>query len=226
MNMTIEASCFIADADLDSLKEIQNKQAAIELWAYGIETSSIMGTVAFEFAIHQDQCWYELFQRFITIKDEEYAKIHIIKHVPHSSAFSSGFPFLPYERIYQNGEEISWTKIATICPPFSFYLFQDMLRTCNEAQDGTKTFRHKRADIALECKAISSSILLQITTHPYLLKFCQTEQELDDKKELWEFHFTEEEELNYFQSKGSREYFSAQRLVDFSRSKMILSERK
>ena len=29
--MTIEASCFIVDADLDSLKEIQNKQAAIEL---------------------------------------------------------------------------------------------------------------------------------------------------------------------------------------------------
>ena len=226
MNMTIEASCLIDDADLDSLKEIQNKQAVIELWAYGIETSSTMGTVAFEFAIHQGQCWYELFQRFITIENEEYAKIYIIKHIHQSPASSAGFSFSPYERIYQNGEEISWTKIATICPPFSFYLFQDMLRTCNEAQDGTKTFRHKRADIALECKAISSSILLQITTHPYLLKFCQTEQELDDKKELWEFHFTEEEELNYFQSKGSREYFSAQRLMDFSRSKMILSERK
>ena len=45
-------------------------------------------------------------------------------------------------------------------------------------------------------------------------------------KGLWEFHFTEEEEeLEQLRLKGSEEYFHAQRLVDYSRMKMNLSDR-
>ena len=44
-------------------------------------------------------------------------------------------------------------------------------------------------------------------------------------KELWEFHFTEEEELEQLRLKGSEEYFHAQCLADYSRMKMNLSDR-
>ena len=97
-------------------------------------------------------------------------------------------------------------KVSTIRPPFSIYIFQDTLSTCNEAHNGTKIFRH-------------------ITTHPYFLKLCHASEELDDMKELWEFHFTEEEELEQLRLKGSEEYFHAQCLVDYSRMKMNLSDR-
>ena len=43
-------------------------------------------------------------------------------------------------------------------------------------------------------------------------------------KELWEFHFTEEE-LEQLRLKGSEEYFHAQCLADYSRMKMNLSDR-
>lgn len=226
--MPVKTCCVIPDQDLGYLDEIQKTQVAIELWAYGIETSPIMGTVAFEFAIYRDQCWYELYQRFITLEDEEYSKIHILKHNHDSSASASDFPFLPHERIYQSrpkGKELGWMKIATIYPPFSIYLYQDTICTCNEAQNGAKTFQYKCADVALDFESISSRVLLQITTHPYFMRLCNAEKELNTMKELWEFHFTEEEGIDYLRSKGSKEYFYSQRLIDYSRIRMHLSER-
>ena len=116
-------------------------------------------------------------------------------------------------------------KVSTIRPPFSIYIFQDTLSTCNEAHNGTIIFRHKCADVAFSFESISSSIFLQITTHPYFLKLCHASEELDDMKELWEFHFTEEEELEQLRLKDSEEYFHAQCLVDYTRMKMNLSDR-
>lgn len=226
--MFMKTCCLTLECNINLLKEIQSTQSNIELWAYGLESSPVMGTVAFEFAIHQDLYWYEFYQRFVTLNDEEYARVHIIKHFSHPSESTSEFPFSPYERIYQSSlkkEEKSWMKVSTIRPPFSIYIFQDTLSTCNEAHNGTKIFRHKCADVAFSFESISSSIFLQITTHPYFLKLCHASEELDDMKELWEFHFTEEEELKQLRLKGSEEYFHAQCLVDYSRMKMNLSDR-
>ena len=226
--MLMKTCCLTLECDINLLAEIQRTQSNIELWAYGLESSPCMGTVAFEFAIRQERCWYEFYQRFVTLNDVEYARVHIIKHFSHPFEFTSEFPFSPYERIYQSypqkGEK-SWRKVSEICTPFSIYIFQDTLSTCNEAHNGTKLFRHKCADVAFSFESISSSIFLQVTTHPYFLKLCCAAEELDGPKELWEFHFTEEEELEQLRLKGSEEYFHYQRLLDYSRRKMKLSDR-
>ena len=100
--MFMNTCCLMLDYDINLLKEIQSTQSNIELWAYGLESSPVMGTVAFEFAIHQYLYCYEFYQRYLTLKDEEYARVQIIKHFSHSSESTSEFPFSPYERIYQS----------------------------------------------------------------------------------------------------------------------------
>lgn len=227
--MQMNTCCLTLDYDINLLKEIQNTQTEIELWAYGLESSSVIGTVAFEFAIRQGHYWYEFYQRFVTLNDEEYARVHIIKHFSSSSESTAEFPFPPYERIYQSSlskKEKSWMKVSTIRPPFSIYIFRDTLSTCNEMQNGTKMFRHKCEDIAFSFESISSSIFLQITTYPYFLKLCYAANELDGMKELWEFHFTDEDELEQLRLTDSDEYFHAQCLVDYARIKLELSNRK
>jgi len=219
--MIIKSYCSISDHGIEFLKEIQNTKSDIELWAYGLEKSQTIGTVAFEFAIYNGNCWYEFFQRFITMNDEEYAAIHIIKHEK-KSRLSLEFPFCPYERVSENQIEKSWTRILTIRYPFSIFLYRDMLSTCNEKQDGEKTRRDKCAEIAIGFESVSSSAFLQVTTHPYFLRLCFIEEELSKMETIWEFHFTDDKEIERLQLEKSEEYFHCQRLEKYLRTKLSL----
>ncbi len=225
--MTIKTQCLICDSGIRLLKEIQNAKAAIEIWAYGLNSSQVMGRMAFEFAIRQNSYWYEIYQRFITLDDEEYAEIHIIKHECVHAA-TEGVPFSPHERVYQTfpeQKEQSWTKIVTLSPPLSISVYRDSIYTCNNKQDGAKIVRYKCADVAIAFETTASNILLQTTTYPYFLRLCYTQEELDDIKVLWEFHIDEDEEIEQYRVQDSDEYFHCQRLVDSSRTKINLSER-
>ena len=158
----MKTCCLTLDRDINLLEEIQSTQSNIELWAYGLESSSVMGTVAFEFAIRQDLYWYEFYQRFVTLNDEEYARVHIIKHFSHRSESTSEFPFPPYERIYQTypkKEGKSWMKVSTICPPFSIYIF---------ATQSALAMRHRTAPRRFD---ISAQMLLS-NLNPYRQVYC------------------------------------------------------
>lgn len=219
--MIMKSCCSISDHDIEFLKEIQNTESDLELWAYGLEKSRTIGIIAFEFAIFNGRCWYELFQRFIIISDEEYAGIHIIKH-ENKSLSPSEFPFRPYERIYENQKEKSWTRVLTISFPFSVFLYRDILCTCNEKQNGEKIRREKCAEVAIGFEAVSSSAFLQVTTHPYFLRLCCAEEELSKMETIWEFHFTDDKEIEQLQLEKSEEYFHCQRIEKYLRTKLRL----
>lgn len=220
--MVMKSCCSISDHDIEFLKEIQNTESDLELWAYGLEKSRTMGIIAFEFAIFNGRCWYEFFQRFITINDEEYARIHIIKH-ENKSLTPSEFPIRPYERMYENKKEKSWTRVLTISFPFSIFLYRDILCTCNEKQNGEKILRDKCAEIAVSFESEHSNALLQVTTQPYFLRLCRTDEELSKIEIIWEFHFTDEKEMEQLRLEKSEEFFHCQRLEKHSRTKLRLS---
>lgn len=222
--MLIETNCFIFERDRSLLMEIQNSQAAIEIWAYGLETPHGMGTSAYAFAIRQEGRWYEVYQRLVMLDDEEYARIHIKKHL---SECATEFPFSPHERVYQSAKrekEVDWTKITTIDPPFSIFLFRDKLRTSSEKQNGERVFRKKLADVAFAFETPSSSTIFQVTNNPYWMKICYTEEELAGMEEVWYYHIDDEKEIAEFQRTGSEEYFHCQRVEQFSRIKIKLSD--
>lgn len=225
INMLIETKCLTPDHETDLLKEIQNSQSDIEVWAYGLEFFDCMDTTAFEIAIFQSGCWYEIYQRLVILDDEEYARLFIQKHFPESTA---EFPFPPHERIYRSAErkqEMSWTKIATVSHPFSICVYQDSLCTCCEKKDGEIILRNKLADIAFGFESASSNLLFQLTNNPYLLRVCHSDEDMEAMDELWEYHMTDEEEAEYYRATGSEEYFSCQRVSAFSRTKTKLVDR-
>jgi len=113
--MLIKSDCHVPDGDISLLKEIQSAQTPVELWAYGLCPSKTIGITAFEFAIRQGRSWYEVFQDLEMINDEEYPRMHIVKH---SSESASPFSFTLYEHIYQM---CSKKKIIPFTPYKSVY---------------------------------------------------------------------------------------------------------
>lgn len=221
--MRIEAECLISERELSLLREMQSAQAAMTIYAYGLETQYDEGTVAYAFAIQQEDRWVEVYQRLETLHDEEYARIHIKKHIGNSAA---AFPIIPYERIYRSAKrekEMDWTEIATIEPPFSLVLFRDTLHTRCDTRSGEKIFRQKRADVAFSFEGPTASAAFQATSHPYFMRFCHGEKELTGMEDVWCFHFTDEKEIAQFEQLGYEEVFHCQRVEHYSRKRIDLS---
>ena len=221
--MRIETECLISEHERSLLEEIQSAQAALKIYAYGLDMQYDEGAVAYAFAIHQEERWVEVYQRLETLHDEEYARIHIKKHVGESTA---AFPIIPYERIYQSAKrekEMDWTEIATIEPPFSLNLFRDTLHTRCDTRSGEKIFRHKIADVAFSFEGLTASASFQVTSHPYFMRFCHGEKELPGMEDVWYFHFTDEQEIAQFEQLGYEEVFNCQRVEHYSRKRIDLS---
>ena len=124
--------------------------------------------------------------------------------------------------MFENQKEKSWTRIWKIRFPFSIFLYRDILSTCNEKQDGEKIRREKCAEVAIGFESASSNALLQVTTLPLFLRFCRAEEELSKIETIWEFHFTDEKEIEQLRLEKSEEYFHCQRLEKHFRIKLPL----
>lgn len=221
--MRIEAECLIPERELSLLREMQSAQAAVTIYAYGLDTQYDEGTVAYAFAIQQEDRWVEVYQRLENLHDEEYARIHLKKHVGESTA---AFPIIPYERIDRSAkreQEVDWTEIAVIQPPFSLVLFRDTLHTCCETRSGEKIFRQKLADVAFSLEGPTASATFQVTSHPYFMRFCHGEKELTGMEDVWYYHFTDEQEMAQFEQLGSEEVYHCQRVERYSRNRIDLS---
>ena len=221
--MRIETECLILERERSLLEEIQSAQAAVTIYAYGMETQDGEGTVAYAFAMHQEDRWVEVYQRLETLDDEEYARIHIQKHIRESTA---AFPITPHERVYRSAkqeQEVEWTEIAVIQPPFSLVLFRDTLHTCCETRTGEKIFRQKLADVAFSLEGSPASATFQVTSHPYFMRFCHGEKELTGMEDVWYFHFDDEKEFAQFEQLGSEEVYHCQRVEHYSRNRIDLS---
>ena len=55
--------CYIYDHEVALLEEMQQARRDIDIWAYDLESHGI----ALEFAVHQGDCWYEIYQTLILL---------------------------------------------------------------------------------------------------------------------------------------------------------------
>ncbi len=204
------------------LDEIAHTEKKIEVWSYDPFKTREGNLLSFEYAIHQGDRWYEVFQREELINREEYEQLHVIRHTD-----TSQVPFNIHECVAPlKGKELkkAWNRTAIIHYPFTVAIYHDQLETFREQKDGVNEYADLRSDIAIGFESDKEKVILQATNIPYMIKMCQSENDIDGCYKVWAYHISDEEEVNYLKAKiqTSDEYYYCRQLESFKRTKTIL----
>ena len=223
--------CYIYDHEAVLLEEMREARKDIDIWAYDLDDTH---GCALAFAVHQGDCWYEIYQELIGIGafDEhpldEYPRLRIRKH---TAPFTepSEVPFRPYYHTYHQkptGEKfpVQWEKVATIPAGFHTIIFRDHLKTMRETENGEKEYYEHSADIAVGFNSFSTGneFYIQVSSSPFDVHMCRDEKKMDDCYTIWYYFVTGEKEIAKLKADNSDEYYGCSQLVDFKRFKISI----
>ena len=222
--------CYIYDHEAVLLEEIREAHKDIDIWAYGLESNGF----AIEFAVHQGDCWYEIYQTLIGIGacDEhpidEYPRLRIRKHTAPFTE-SSKVPFRSYYNMYTQkptGEKlpVQWEKVTSIPADYLTIVFRDHLKTMRETENGTKEYYEHSGDIAVGFKSISTDdeFYIQVSSIPFYVHMCRHEKEMDNCYKIWKWFVSDQEEIEALKAGNHEDYYLCHQLVDFKRFKISI----
>ena len=220
--MRIQSDCSILDDEKILLDEIAHTGKDIEIWAYKPDKTREGELLSFEYAIRQEDRWYEIFQRETLINKEEFIQLRVIRHTD-----TTQVPFNIYECVVPlQGKELAqaWTRMAIIHYPFSVAIYHDKLTAFCEQKDGVKKYIDLRGDIAIGFESDNKKAFLQTTKIPYMIKMCQSENDIDGSYDVWGYHISTEDEVKYLKANihKSDEYYLCRQLENFNRTKKYL----
>jgi len=220
--LRIQSDCSILVDEKTLLNEIAHTEKDIEVWAYKSDKTREGELLSFEYAIRQEDRWYEVFQREVLINKEEFIQLRIIRHTD-----TSQIPFNVYECVVPlQGKELeqAWDRIAIIHYPFSVAIYHDRLTAFCEQKDGVKKYIDLRGDIAIGFESDNKKVYLQSTNIPYMIKMCQSENDIDECYDVWGYHISTEDEVNCLKTniQKSEDYYLCRQLESFNRIKKML----
>ena len=220
--------CYIYDHEIVLLEEIEHAYKDIDIWAYNLDSHDL----AFAFAVHQGDCWYEIYQTLIGIGacDEhpldEYPRLRIRKHIPPFTE-PSEVPFRPYYHTYHQkptGEKlpVQWEKVASIPAGFLTIVFRDQLKTMQETKNGTKKYYEHSGDIAIGFSSFptDNDFYIQVSTNPFYVHMCRHEKEMDDCYKIWAYFISDQKEIEALKASNDDDYYLCCQLAGFKRFKI------
>ena len=222
----VQIDCSLQEDEKALLYEIAHAQKDIEIWAYKPEKTRQGELLSFEYAIRQEKCWYELFERETLSNHEECMQLRMIKRMaPHTD--TSQVPFNIYECVKPLDEkelEQAWVKMAMISYPFTVSVYKDKLKTFRERKQGGKEYTNLTGDVAIGFESEDTKTYIQITLIPFFLNIHFTEKSMENCHEIWSYHYSTESELEYLKKNihESDEYYQCRYLKRFKRVKIRL----